>query len=109
DGGWMATSSDRSTATQRVDCGYGLVTDLDGKLIPDVIMSDASQEHGVLSLRAGSPHPQPQLPIGTRVRILPNHACATASQHDRYQVIDSSRAASCAGEIIGEWARHNGW
>ena len=32
DGGWMATSRDRGTARQRVDQGYGLVADLDGRL-----------------------------------------------------------------------------
>ncbi|GAA1859766.1 hypothetical protein GCM10009836_44920 [Pseudonocardia ailaonensis] len=34
DGGWMATSRDRGTQVQAVDQGYGLVTDLDGRLVP---------------------------------------------------------------------------
>lgn len=97
DGGWMATSRDRGTARQPVDQGYGLVAALDGGVYPDLLMTDASQEHGTLSMRAGSDRPLPDLPVGTRVRILPNHACATAAQHDSYVV---------GGET---WPRVNGW
>ncbi|GGM76565.1 alanine racemase [Lentzea pudingi] len=96
DGGWMATSRDRGTQAQAVDQGYGLVADADGRLIPGLVMTGASQEHGVLSTRDGEP--VPDLPLGTRLRILPNHACATAAQHDRYHLV--------SGEV---WARHRGW
>lgn len=96
DGGWMATSRDRGTQAQAVDQGYGLVADADGRLVPGLVMTGASQEHGVLSTRDGEP--VPDLPIGTRLRILPNHACATAAQHDRYHLV--------SGEV---WTRHRGW
>ncbi|MEV6716659.1 alanine racemase [Lentzea sp. NPDC051208] len=96
DGGWMATSRDRGTQAQAVDHGYGLVVDAGGTLIPGLVMTGASQEHGVLSTRDGAP--VPDLPIGTRLRILPNHACATAAQHDRYHLV--------SGEV---WPRHRGW
>ncbi|GAB3275497.1 alanine racemase [Kineosporia babensis] len=105
DGGWMATSRDRGTARQPIDQGYGLVAELDGTLIPDLLMSDASQEHGTLSLRPGSPYPLPNLPIGTRLRILPNHACATAAQHRQYTVISSQ--ADLVVENV--WERIQGW
>lgn len=101
DGGWMATSRDRGTQAQAVDQGYGLVADLDGRLVPGLIMTGASQEHGVLSTRDGSP--VPELPIGTRLRILPNHACATAAQHDRYHVVAGST------RVEATWTRHRGW
>ncbi|MDX3191226.1 alanine racemase [Streptomyces sp. MN03-5084-2B] len=104
DGGWMATSRDRGTARQRVDHGYGLVADLGGTLYPDLLMSDASQEHGVLSLRPGSTAVPPDLPVGTRVRILPNHACATAAQHDRYHVTEPDSTA-----VVAVWPRVQGW
>lgn len=99
DAGWMATSRDRGTANQPTDQGYGLVTDLDGDLIPDLVMTGASQEHGVLSMREGTTTPLPNLPVGTRLRVLPNHACATAAQHDRYELTTSDTA----------WSRLNGW
>jgi D-serine deaminase-like pyridoxal phosphate-dependent protein len=53
DAGWMALSRDRSTAAQRVDQGYGLVCDVAGKVFPDLIVSQASQEHGILAVRPG--------------------------------------------------------
>lgn len=96
DGGWMATSRDRGTQAQAVDQGYGLVADEHGDLIPDLLMTGASQEHGVLSTRDGKP--VPDLPIGTRLRILPNHACATAAQHDRYHLVSGTT-----------WSRLRGW
>ncbi|MEV8441762.1 alanine racemase [Actinosynnema sp. NPDC051121] len=100
DGGWMATSRDRGTARQPVDQGYGLVAPLDGPPFPDLLMTDASQEHGTLSMRPGSEHPLPDLPVGTQVRVLPNHACATAAQHDTYHL---------AGDAGTTWKRVNGW
>jgi D-serine deaminase-like pyridoxal phosphate-dependent protein len=105
DGGWMATSRDRGTAKQPVDQLYGLVTALDGTAYPDLLMRDASQEHGILGLRDGSSQQLPDLPVGTRVRILPNHACATTAQHDGYHVRDTAGTA----EIAGYWPRVRGW
>ncbi|MYS93657.1 MULTISPECIES: DSD1 family PLP-dependent enzyme [Streptomyces] len=107
DGGWMAMSRDRGTAAQTQDQGYGLVTDLDGTLVPGLVMTAASQEHGTLTARDGAR--LPELPIGTRLRILPNHACATAAQHQGYQVIDSARASDPAPAIQTYWNRVTGW
>ncbi|MDT9598237.1 DSD1 family PLP-dependent enzyme [Sphingosinicella rhizophila] len=90
DAGWMALSRDRGTAGQEVDQGYGLVCDLDGIPYPDLVVVDTNQEHGVVSLRAGSSASLPDLPIGAHILILPNHACATASQHDCYHVVDAA-------------------
>ncbi|GHH30836.1 alanine racemase [Lentzea cavernae] len=102
DGGWMATSRDRGTQAQAVDQGYGLVADLRGDVIPGLLMTGASQEHGVLSTRNGEP--VPELPVGTRLRILPNHACATAAQHERYHVVSGANPA-----VEATWSRHRGW
>ncbi|MDQ1050901.1 DSD1 family PLP-dependent enzyme [Streptomyces sp. V4I2] len=107
DGGWMAMSRDRGTAVQAQDQGYGLVTDLDGTLVPDLVMTAASQEHGTLTARDGA-H-LPDLPIGTRLRILPNHACATAAQHRGYHVIDGARTTNTAPAIQTFWERVTGW
>jgi D-serine deaminase-like pyridoxal phosphate-dependent protein len=103
DAGWMAMSRDRGTAKQPVDQGYGIVCDAAGRPIPDLIMSDASQEHGILSHRSGDPGRMPDLPVGTQVRILPNHACATAAQYDRYRVVNGD------DRISATWQRFSGW
>ncbi len=42
-------------------------------------------------------------PVGTRLRVLPNHACATAAQHDVYHVVDGTP------EIVAVWPRFGGW
>lgn len=103
DAGWMALSRDRGTAAQAVDQGYGLVCDIDGKSFGDLIVTGANQEHGVVARRDGSPLDTARFPIGAMLRILPNHACATAAQFDAYDVIDAS------GAVIARWPRMRGW
>ncbi|MCT4371244.1 DSD1 family PLP-dependent enzyme, partial [Yangia mangrovi] len=103
DAGWMALSRDRGTAAQAVDQGYGLVCDEAGRVIPDLIVTAANQEHGIVSLRPGSAASLPELPLGTRLRILPNHACATAAQHDRYHLLPAEPGP------LQVWPRFGGW
>lgn len=103
DAGWMALSRDRGTARQAVDQGYGLVCDRGGRPYSDLIVADANQEHGIVAVRRGSGVALPDLPLGARLRILPNHACATGAQHDRYHVIESGRLTGAV------WPRINGW
>jgi D-serine deaminase-like pyridoxal phosphate-dependent protein len=67
--------------------GYGVVCDENGEPLNDVIVKHAHQEHGILSHRSGDPARMPQLPVGALVRILPNHACATAGQFREYNVV----------------------
>lgn len=108
DGGWMALSRDRGTANQVTDQGYGAVSDLAGNIIPQLVVSAASQEHGVITTRDGAA--LPDLPIGTRLRILPNHACATSAQHRRYVVINSADAAPAGDPVVKAfWDRAHGW
>lgn len=104
DAGWMAMSRDRGTAAQRVDQGYGLVCDEAGVIIPDLMVIQANQEHGVIAVRTGSGGSLPELPVGTLLRILPNHACATAAQHQRYHVVPEA-----AGAELMTLERFGGW
>jgi len=103
DGGWMATSQDRSTTGQKVDQGYGLVTSLDGAIYPGLIMTAATQEHGILSQRDGNAAALPKIPLGSRLRILPIHACAVAAQHDGYYVVQPGTT-----DIRTVWPRVHG-
>lgn len=103
DAGWTALSQDRGTARQAIDQGYGLVCDISGTPYPDLIVIAVNQEHGILALRSGSVAILPDIPIGSRVRILPNHACATATQFDRYHVLNE------IDQVIGTWERFSGW
>ena len=102
DAGYMALSKDHGTALMPVDQGFGLVATLDGTPIPDLLVTATSQEHGQLSIRPGSDAPLPELPIGTRLRIYPNHACATVAMHRSFAVLDGE-------EITENWPIMSGW
>jgi D-serine deaminase-like pyridoxal phosphate-dependent protein len=104
DAGWMALSQDRGTSRQAVNQGYGVVCDVTGKPVGDLIVAEANQEHGIIALRTGSSATLPDMPIGTRVRILPNHACSTAAQHGEYQVVRGS-----SPQVEAVWPRFSGW
>ncbi len=103
DAGWMALSRDRGTAKQAVDQGYGLACDAAGRPLDDLIVADTNQEHGIVARRGGGPIDAARFPVGSQLRILPNHACATAAQHARYQVVNGSP------EIEAVWERIAGW
>lgn len=104
DAGWMAMSQDRGTAKQAVNQGYGVVCDSSGRPYDDLILADANQEHGIIMVRPGSGETLPDLKIGDRVRILPNHACATGAQHFSYHIVHGM-----SDIVHGEWPRFGGW
>jgi D-serine deaminase-like pyridoxal phosphate-dependent protein len=104
DAGWMAMSQDRGTRKQAVDQGYGLVCDTACVPYPDLIVAEANQEHGIVTVRPGTGGVLPDLAIGDRVRILPNHACATGAQHRAYHVVRGA-----CDEVVAEWSRFGGW
>lgn len=104
DAGWMAMSQDKGTARQAVNQGYGIVCDLAGRPYPDLIVTGANQEHGIIAVRPGSGGVLPDLRLGDRVRILPNHACATAAQHQSYHVVRGT-----SDKIEAQWPRFGGW
>jgi len=103
DAGWMAMSRDRGTQKQSHDFAYGQVCGLDGAVLPGYILSGANQEHGILS-REGAPDPDiaKHFPLGTLLRILPNHACATGAQFPAYHALGPDGG-------ITQWSRLHGW
>lgn len=104
DAGWMAMSRDRGTQAQDVDFGYGAACDEAGDVVEGLLMSGANQEHGILSWRDGHANADlaQQFPVGTRLRVLPNHACATAAQFPHYDVLG-------ANGRLDRWERFYGW
>lgn len=104
DAGALALSKDRSTAAEGLpeDIGFGLVMDVDARQrIGSVHVSRVFQEHGLLGSREAFPFDR--LPVGSRVRVFPNHVCLTAAMYDRYQVVAGG------DEVVADWPRINGW
>ncbi|MBM9485338.1 DSD1 family PLP-dependent enzyme [Pseudomonas sp. ICBG1301] len=103
DAGWMAMSRDRGTQRQRQDFGYGQVCTEAGDWIEDARVTGANQEHGIITLGAAQGTDiVARFPIGSRLRILPNHACATGAQFPHYHACDAEGA-------VHTWSRLHGW
>jgi D-serine deaminase-like pyridoxal phosphate-dependent protein len=103
DAGWMALSRDRGTQRQQHDYGYGQVCGLDGVPLEGYVVSGANQEHGIVSLAQGTdPAIVTRFPVGTQLRILPNHACATGAQFPQYEALAHDGT-------VATWPRFSGW
>jgi D-serine deaminase-like pyridoxal phosphate-dependent protein len=103
DAGFLALSRDRGTADFPVDWGYGAVCEPEsGEVIDGVTVSSTNQEHGIITARSGGIDFS-RFPVGSRVAILPNHACATGAAYDRYFVTEGTNRISAV------WDRVNGW
>jgi D-serine deaminase-like pyridoxal phosphate-dependent protein len=98
DAGALALSQDRGAPDAAGQHAYGMAVDLAGRVLPkQPRVRQTNQEHGFLPGLVTAPS------IGQRLRILPNHACATAAAYNRYYVIDEN------GGIIDIWERTGGW
>ena len=71
---------------------------MEGSLLPGIRVAELNQEHGMLSVTA---HPDEevretlmQLRADSRLRILPNHACATAMMHQSFYLVRNNRAVA---------------
>ena len=100
DAGALALSKDVSASEFHDNVGYGLVCDLDGRPLPGMYVADAHQEHGFVKNVNGVPDFE-RFPVGTRLRVLPNHACMTVAPYDAYHVID--------GQSLQKWGKATGW
>lgn len=104
DAGWMAMSRDRGTQKQQTDFGYGQVCDVAGLPIAGCIVASANQEHGIIEVTDRTPAQsiETRFPVGMQLRILPNHACATAAQFPAYEALASDGS-------VATWPRFYGW
>ncbi|MEM7220199.1 MAG: alanine racemase [Pseudomonadota bacterium] len=103
DAGWMALSSERADTD---GSGLGVVLalpDAAGDVVEApgaMIVRGANQEHGIVARVDGEPIHTSRFPIGSRLCVLPIHACATAAQFDRYERL---------GAPDEPWSRFGGW
>ncbi len=63
-----------------------------GHLSDDVFLTSLSQEHGIVNQA---------MPVGTRLRLLPNHSCLTVAQFDEYVVAEGE-------EVVDRWRIRRG-
>lgn len=100
DAGWSALSQDRGAPVLGLGAGLGRVTTAEMNLLEsELVVSGANQEHGfVTRASAGSTG----LSIGDRVRVWPNHACATAEMHQQLALV-------AGDDVEGQVHRPRGW
>lgn len=86
DAGALAMSKDLG-GDHSVSMGEVFADYVAGTLDPEVRLTSLSQEHGILSVPR---------PVGSRLRILPNHSCLTAAMFDEYTVVRGD-------EVVDRW------
>ena len=101
DAGALALSKDIGANKYLPDAGYGYVCDVRtaerlGKLSVNVV----HQEHGTVAVDDETWFDR--LPVGSLVRVLPNHACITCAAYEAFDVVRGDT-------IVGRFARVNGW
>ena len=102
DAGALALSKDISAQEFQPKVGFGTLA---GEPASGMAVVECSQEHGFVG--ADGPLPYTKLPVGARVRVLPNHACITAAAYDRYYVVDSDLDGGRS--VVDVYDRINGW
>jgi D-serine deaminase-like pyridoxal phosphate-dependent protein len=101
DAGGLALSRDEGPTHLDPDCGFGEVFSADGtKRLGNLRIYSLSQEHG--KLRGLDPIDYGTLPIGARLRIVPNHSCLSAALFERYHVFRGPSP-------VAEWRPVRGW
>jgi D-serine deaminase-like pyridoxal phosphate-dependent protein len=101
DAGALALSKDLGAQTFMPDAGYGLVCDpVTAAPLPGLAVAAVHQEHGSVPVSDAAWFER--LPVGSLVRVMPNHACITCAAYDAYAVVRG-------GEMIATWPRVNGW
>ena len=100
DTGALALSKDLGANALLPDAGFGYVCDVRGNRLAGLSVATVHQEHGTVPLPDETWFDR--LPIGTPIRVLPNHACITCAGHDGYWVMAD-------GAVRERWERINGW
>jgi D-serine deaminase-like pyridoxal phosphate-dependent protein len=95
DAGALALSKDLGPDHVDPRFGYGIVCDVQLRPLPMRLVA-LSQEHGKVSAAEHVP------PVGTRLRIVPNHSCLTAAMFDKYAIVERNR-------VVDEWRPVRGW
>jgi len=66
---------------------------------PDLVLERLFEEHGVLRASTG----RNDLPVGHRVRLVPNHACTTTNLHARLYLVDGDEIERALSIEARDW------
>lgn len=103
DAGGLALSKDISAKKHDASMGYGLVCPAEGGApLNGMCVADVHQEHGFVATTGDYDEMVRRHPIGSRLRVLPNHACMMAAPYDRYHLVRGAKMA-------GTWLKSTGW
>ena len=101
DAGALALSKDLGAQRYMPEAGYGLVCDpATATPLPGLAVATVHQEHGTVPIRDLAWFER--LPVGSVVRVLPNHACITCAAYEAYTVVRGE-------QTVATWPRVNGW
>lgn len=101
DAGALALSKDIGANRFLPDAGYGYLCDVTGMTrLGSLAVDIVHQEHGTVPVDDDIWFER--LPVGSMVRVLPNHVCMTAAAYQSYFVVEGEA-------IVAEWPRVNGW
>ena len=101
DAGALALSKDIGANRFMPAAGYGILCEaVTATPLTPLSVNQVHQEHGTVDIQDAAWFER--LPIGTQVRIMPNHTCMTCAAHDVYHVIQGD-------QVIDNWGRINGW
>ena len=106
DAGALALSQDQGYDRNGLPYApYGLIRQKDSPLPYEGIgVCQVNQEHGFVEcLNPDAPFPFDAFPIGSTLRVIPNHACHSIEGFKCYHVVDDN------GQVMAEWERTNGW
>lgn len=98
DAGALALSKDPGARHLGNDPGFGLVCDEELRRLP-LRLTTLSQEHGKVE---GEGAAIAAHPVGSQLRVIPNHSCLTAAMFDVYNVIEG-------GALTAAWRPVRGW
>jgi D-serine deaminase-like pyridoxal phosphate-dependent protein len=101
DAGALALSKDIGANRYLPEAGYGYLCDsLTLARLGTLAVETVHQEHGTVPVNDAAWFER--LPVGSLVRVLPNHACITCAA---YEAFDAIRGDA----VVGRFPRVNGW
>jgi D-serine deaminase-like pyridoxal phosphate-dependent protein len=101
DAGALALSKDIGANKHLPDAGYGYVCDPHTLVrLGKLSVNGVHQEHGTVAVDDEAWFER--LPVGSLVRVLPNHACITCAGYEAFEAVRGTT-------LTGRFPRVNGW